>query len=168
MLHVCSLSRLHETVAATGARHVVTLINDGTPVARPPEVDAANHLFLGFNDISEPMDGMRPPGDAHVLRFLEFVETWDRAAPMVIHCWAGVSRSTAGAYVAACTLAPHRSEHEIAQTLRSQSPKATPNALFVAIADRILQRDGRMIEAIREIGRGAMAFENDPFELAID
>lgn len=168
MLYVCPLSRLQETVSATGARHVVTLINAGTPVTRPPEIEESNHLFLGFNDIDEPMMGMEPPGEAHVLQFLDFIKAWDRSAPIVIHCWAGVSRSTAGAYVAACLLSPEGEERRIARTLRETSPMATPNALFVAIADRVLKREGRMIEAVRDIGRGAMAFENDPFMLDLD
>lgn len=168
MLYVCPLSRLHETVRASGARHVVTLINDGTPVERPPEIAPENHLFLGFNDISVPMDGMTPPGEVHVRRFMAFIEAWDRSAPIVIHCWAGVSRSTAGAFVAACMLSPEGEERTIAQAIREKSPMATPNALFVEVADRLLDRDGRMVEAVREIGRGSMAFENDPFVLTLD
>ena len=34
MIHVCSLARLHETVEATGARHVVTLLKDTDRVER--------------------------------------------------------------------------------------------------------------------------------------
>ena len=168
MLHVCPLSRLQETVETSGARHVITLINTGTPVPRPPSVAPENHLFLGFNDIVEPVDGLEPPGANHVLRLLEFADAWDRQTPLVVHCWAGVSRSTAGAFVIACALTPDRDEWEIAQSLRKTSPKATPNALLVGIADRVLKRNGRMISAIREIGRGEMAFENEPFELPLE
>ena len=38
-IYVCPLSQLPETVARSGASHIVTLINDGTPVARPPCVE---------------------------------------------------------------------------------------------------------------------------------
>ena len=168
MIHVCSLSRVPETVAATGARRLVTLINAGTPVTRPPAIASENHLFLGMNDIVEVIDGMIPPGEAHVTRLLDFVTAWDRAEPIVIHCWAGISRSTAGAFITACALAPHRDEHEIARSLRRRSSKATPNLRLVTIADGLLGRDGRMTAAIRAIGRGELAFENDPFALPID
>ena len=104
-LHVCSLSRLEATVARVGASHVATLINAGTPVARPPSIRPEHHLFLGFNDIVEPMAGLVPVSVADVARFVDFVKGWDRARPMVVHCWAGISRSTAGAYVAAERLA---------------------------------------------------------------
>lgn len=167
-LHVCSLSRLHDTVERFGASHIATLINAGTPVARPPSVAPENHLFLGFNDIVEPMDGFVPASSAQIARFVDFVSTWDRSRPMVIHCWAGISRSTAGGFVAACALMPEVDEAVIARGLRSRSPSATPNARIVALADGLLGRDGRMTAAIRSIGRGADAFEGRPFTLPLD
>jgi predicted protein tyrosine phosphatase len=171
-LHVCSLSRLHPTVEATGASHVVTLINVGTPVERPGRIAPERHLFIGVSDILAPMEGHILPGTEHVERLLSFVEDWDRthnrSDPMVIHCWAGVSRSTAAAFITACALAPRRDEHEIASAIRASSPSATPNARLVDAADAILGRAGRMRAAIAAIGRGEDAFEGVPFTLDID
>lgn len=164
-LHVCSLSRLHETVVATGAGHLVTLINVGTPVERPASIAAERHLYLGMSDIVAPMDQHVLPGEAHIRELLRFVQEWDRQAPLVIHCWAGISRSTAAAYIAACALGPARDEEAIAAALRLASPSATPNAKLVSLADAVLGRNGRMIAAIERIGRGADAFEGAPFRL---
>ncbi|WNJ89090.1 protein tyrosine phosphatase [Bosea sp. 685] len=166
-LHVSSLSRLHETVATVRASHVVTLININTVVERPAGIAPERHLFLGMSDIVAPMDGHIVPAEAHAERFLGFVSEWDRAAPLVIHCWAGISRSTAAAFIAACALGPGRNEEEIATALRAASPSATPNARLVAIADGMLRRDGRMSAAIERIGRGEDAFEGTPFQLAL-
>jgi predicted protein tyrosine phosphatase len=168
MIHVCSLARLHATVETTGARHVVTLLKDTDRVERPGTIPAANHLILGLDDISVPMDGYVIPGDDHVTRLIAFVRGWDRLKPMVVHCYAGISRSTAGAYVAACALNPRRDEWAIARDLRRASPTATPNARIVALADRLLGRDGRMIAAIDAIGRGEMAYEGIPFRLDLE
>jgi len=168
MIHVCSLSRLHETVEASGARHVITLVNGNTVLTRPNNVDPANHLFLGLNDIAEEIEGLVQPGEGHVSELLDFVQSWPREAPLVIHCYAGISRSTAAAYATLCALLPHRDEVELARRLRHASPTATPNPRIVALADRALRRQGRMIAAIAGIGRGADAFEGEPFALPVD
>src|SRR5215211_4296750 len=165
MIHVCSLSRLHETVLDTGARHIVTLLKDTDLVQRPECILEDNHLILGMDDITDALDGYVVPCEEHVTKLLTFVRGWDRAKPLVVHCYAGISRSTAGAYVAACALNPHRDEWAIARELRRVSPTATPNSRLVALADRILCRDGRMVAAIDAIGRGAIAYEADPFRL---
>jgi len=168
MIHVCSLARLHDTVEETGARHIVTLLKDTDRVQRPPMILEANHLILGMDDIATPMDGYILPRDDHVTRLIEFVQGWDRAKPMVVHCYAGISRSTAGAFVAACALNPRREEMTIAREIRRASATATPNARIVAIADRMLARDGRMVAAIEAIGRGEMAYEGIPFRLDLE
>jgi predicted protein tyrosine phosphatase len=103
-----------------------------------------------------------------VEEFLAFLSAWDRTRPLVLHCYAGISRSTAAAYIAACALHPDRDEAELAQRLRRLSPSATPNRRLVAVADEVLGRDGRMVAAIAAIGRGADAFEGEPFCLAIE
>jgi predicted protein tyrosine phosphatase len=166
-IHVCSLARLPETVSATGASHILTLINEQTLVVRPESVAADNHLFLGFNDIIEPADGMVPPAVAHVESLIAFVRDWDRESPLVIHCFAGVSRSTAAAFIALCALDPSLDEAELAREIRLRSPTATPNIRMVRFADEILKRDGRMVAAIEAIGRGRDTYEGVPFHFAV-
>lgn len=167
-LHVCSLARLPETVAATGASHVLTLVSPPTAPERPATIAQGCHGIVGVSDITADTDGHVLPADAHVRAILDFVGAWPREKPLVIHCYAGISRSTAAAYIAACALKPDRDEAEAAQALRRASPSATPNRLFVEIADRMLGRDGRMVAAIAAIGRGTEAFEGAPFRLALD
>jgi predicted protein tyrosine phosphatase len=167
MIHVCSLSRLYATVDETGARHIVTLLRLVDRVQRPTHIAPENHLVLAVDDITAPMDGYSAPAHEHVQRLIDFVGAWDRKAPMVMHCFAGISRSTAGAYVAACALNPGRDEMQIAWDIRRASRTAQPNARIVSIADRLLKRDGRMIRAIDAIGVGDAAVEGYPFRLDI-
>ena len=168
MIHVCSLAKLDETVARSGAERVLSLLAAGTEVTRPDSISRENHLHLVMHDIAVAQDGMTMPGEDHVHNLLDFARKWDRAKPMVVHCYAGISRSTASAYIIAAALAPKRDEMELAQTLRKLSPSATPNPRLIAVADTLLSRQGRMIEAIEAIGRGADAFEGTPFVLKID
>lgn len=167
-LHVCSLALIAETVDKTGARSLVTLLSPGTEIERPIAIPAARHLHLAVSDIVEAMPGHVLPDASHLDELLGFAHAWDRAEPMLIHCFAGVSRSTAAAYIAACALAPKRDEFAIARSLRSASPTASPNALLVALADDALGRRGRMREAIAEIGRGQDCFEGKPFALELN
>src|SRR5579864_6233773 len=168
MIHVCSLARLHEIVEDTGARHVVSLIGDEANVVRPQAVAPENHLWLRLHDISAPLDGYIMPGEDHVADLIRFVRGWDRRSALVMHCYMGISRSTASAYASVCALNPHRDETSIAQALRRASPTATPNIRIVSLADRLLRRHGRMVAAIEAIGRGVMAEEAAPFRLELE
>src|SRR6201987_2191321 len=110
MIHVCSLAALPDTVRTTGASHVLTVMANVEQVQRPVSVLPANHLKVSMDDITEHMDGFVAPCEAHVEKVLAFVRGWDRAAPMGVHCYAGISRSTASAFAAACLLNPHKDE----------------------------------------------------------
>lgn len=168
MIHVCSLAKVEETVARTGAERLLSLLAAGTEVIRPTSIARENHLHLVMHDIAVAQEGMTMPGEEHVRNLLQFARQWDRVKPMVVHCYAGISRSTASAYIIAAALAPKRDEVELAETLRALSPSATPNPRLIAVADALLDRNGRMIGAIEAIGCGADAFEGTPFELRID
>ena len=87
---------------------------------------------------------------------------------MVVHCYAGISRSTASAFAVACALNPARSEAAIARQIRQVSPFAWPNRLIVTIADKLLDRQGRMIRALDEMGPGDMSIEGRPFRVDLD
>jgi len=167
-LHVCSLSRLQETVDRTGAKHVVTLLTEAAGVPSLNGILPTQHLKLIASDITAPMEGHILPGAEHVEQLIAFVKAWDRVDPMVIHCWAGISRSTASAYIAASVLNPELDEVHLATRLRAAALSATPNPRLIALADAILDRKGRMMAAIADIGRGADAFEGTPFELVYD
>jgi predicted protein tyrosine phosphatase len=167
LLHVCSLARIDEVVEATGARSMVTLLGPGTRVDRPRTIAPTRHLNIAMSDIVDPAPGQVLPDESHIVALLDFVNDWDRRHPMLIHCFAGVSRSTASAYIAACVLAPKRNEFEVAWALRAASPTATPNPRIVALADAALKRSGRMSAAIAAIGRGEPCFEGEPFALEI-
>jgi predicted protein tyrosine phosphatase len=168
MIHVCSLSRLHRTVEDTGAQHVVTLLKDVDLVRRPDTIAPANHLVLGMDDITEPLTGYIAPADEHVMKLIAFVRRWHRTKPLVIHCYAGISRSTAGAFVAACALNPQCDEQSIAHALRRASATAAPNLRIVSLADRVLGREGRMTSSIEMIGPAQAAIEAEPFRLDLE
>jgi predicted protein tyrosine phosphatase len=168
MIHVCSLAALPDTVKATGASHVLTVMANVHQVQRPVSVLEANHLRVQVDDITEHMEGFVAPNDSHIEQVLNFVRGWDRGAPLVVHCYAGISRSTASAFAAACMLNPHRDEISIARQIRAASPIASPNRLMVTLADKALGREGRMLRALDEMGPGSMLVEGRPFRVDLE
>lgn len=168
MIHVCSLADLHATVQTTGAQHILTVMGNISKVMRPSSVREENHLMISMDDITEPAEGFVAPSIEHVQRVLSFVRKWDRAAPLVIHCYAGISRSTASAFMTACALNPNRDELSIAKQIRHASPSAFPNRLIVSLADRALDRQGRMLRALDAMGPGSMTVEGRPFRVDLE
>ena len=123
------------------------------------------HLQVPIHDITADIGDWRAPVSSDAERVIRFVEGWDRADPMLIHCWAGISRSTASAFITACVHNPNADEEEIARAIRAASPTASPNARLVGHADALLGRSGRMTKAIETIGRGAVSDEAKAFSI---
>jgi len=166
VLIVTPLSRLHEVIAQRRPSHLITLLSPEELIRTPADFPAHRHLRLGVHDIDIPMEGLVAPDAAMVERVLAFARGWGGETPMVVHCWAGISRSTASAFAIACERNPHADELEIALAMRRASPTAFPNRRIVALADDILDRRGRMLEAVEAMGGNSFAVEGVPFDLA--
>lgn len=163
---VCSLALVPQSIERLRPWGMITLLSPGSLIDTPPGLGPGGHLSLGMNDIPAPAEGLTPPVADHVDQILDFIGRWDLERPLLVHCWAGVSRSTATAFITACALNPHADEAVIATEIRQLSPTASPNPLLVAYADERLGRGGRMQAAIAAIGPGAECWEGTPFELA--
>lgn len=148
---VTPLSRLEDAIAAHNPSHLVSLLSPEHMIDTPAGFDPARHLKLGINDVADPAAGTAPPGREHIDQLLAFARDW-KSAPLLIHCWAGISRSMACAFTLLCErLGPDR-EIEIARAMRRRAPHAAPNVLLVAHADAALNRNGRMIAARNSMG----------------
>lgn len=167
-LIICPLSEVEQVCATHRPSHILSLLGPAADPPPMPHLAEARRLRLLFNDIVEPMDGLIHPADEHVSGLIDFGRSWDRSAPMLVHCWAGISRSTAAAYIMACDRNGPGSEGLLAKRLREASPTAFPNRLMIELADQRLGRDGAMKRAIAYIGRGEPAEEGQAFELDLD
>jgi len=153
---VCPLPSIAEMAVRHGAREMVSLIAEKQDFHRPGVIAAHRHLKLAMNDIGFAGTGdLVAPSEQHVERLIGFVREWDQSAPIIIHCWMGVSRSPAAAVIAALSLHPEEDDFELAARLRKFAPHATPNTRLIEIGDTMLGRGGRLIKAIKGIGRGA-------------
>jgi predicted protein tyrosine phosphatase len=156
LIIVCPLDKIAELSVRHGSSEMVSLIAEKQDFHRPAVIAAARHLKLKMNDIGFAGTGtLIAPSEAHVEQLIAFAKDWDQSAPLVVHCWMGVSRSPAAAVIASLSLYPDQDEVELATRLRKVAPHATPNTRLIEIGDRLLQRDGRLVQAIKRIGRGA-------------
>ena len=165
-LAVCPMAELDAEVARMAPAAVVSLLGPEQPL--PPIPVDAPRLVLRFNDVAAPAPKMVVPTAEMVERLLAFAASLPPDEVLLIHCWMGISRGPAAAFVLACAAAPAVSEADVAARLRCASPSATPNPLLVRLADEALGRSGRMSAAVARIGRGCDAALGNAFELDTD
>lgn len=164
---MCPLILLDETIERHTPSHLVTLITSGTDVPTPSTIAPDHHLSLNFNDIDAPRPGLVPMGQSQMDVLVQFFKNWDQKAPMVIHCFAGISRSTAASMIGIAALRPDRTAEAIAAELRFRAPSATPNKRMLALADDLLAPNGSLLDAGTALGRGAEAFQGVPFAMPL-
>ncbi len=162
---VSPLSRISEVIEARRPSHMITLLDPAQVIDTPRALARERHLRLGVYDICDPVQGMTPPEEDHVLRILEFGRGWDEASPLLVHCFAGISRSTAAAFILACERNPETPEHDIAWRMRRAASHAYPNRRLVRLADDLLGRNGRMADAVEAIGANGWVMMGTPFDL---
>lgn len=167
LILVTPLSHIEAAIRRYKPSHMVTLLSPDHMIDTPDGIEAAQHLRLGMNDVADVLVSEDPPNQKHIRELIDFGRTWDGKTPMLVHCWAGVSRSTAAAFILLCDKRGPGMEREIANALRYRAPHAYPNSLMVSIADNLLDRGGRMISAAQSIGRGTIVAEGQTVELPL-
>lgn len=167
MIVVTPLSALESSIARYRPSHVVTLLSPDHMIETPEGFPAGQHLRLGMNDVAEEWESDCAPCADHVRTLIAFGRGWTAEAPMIVHCWAGVSRSMAAAFTLLCERADPGAEANIARAMRARAPHAYPNPLLVRLADEALGREGRMIAAAESIGRGSIVAEGCCVELPL-
>jgi len=166
---VSPLTRIAEMAVRHGACEMISLMAGEHSFHRPGVIRAERHLLLTMNDIAFAGTGdLVAPQEEHVREIVDFAKDWDRRSPLLVHCWMGVSRSPAAALIAALAVHPEQDDEALALRLRQASPYATPNRRLIEIGDAMLDSGGRLVAAIRAIGRGADADGNAPFLLPIE
>jgi predicted protein tyrosine phosphatase len=156
MIYICNLIDMPGHVAGLAPGRLISLV---APHEQPPTPDgvlAERHLRVEVHDISTPLLGHIMPEREHVATLVDFLRAWqpDEAA-LLVHCIAGISRSTAAALIGLVIKAGGR-EHEAAAVLRKEAPHAQPNRRIVALADELLGCEGRLIAAREAMGEAAL------------
>lgn len=149
-LTICGLREL-DSYCADGVTHVLSILDPDWPdpesfTAYAPH---AREIFY-FDDVVETKEGMVGPGVGDIERLLRFGErlSGETVDHLLIHCHAGVSRSTAAAAILMSQHNPGREAEAFAHIARIR-PRSWPNSLMVRMADERLGRDGALIEGLR-------------------
>jgi predicted protein tyrosine phosphatase len=152
MIYVCNLQEMPGHVTALAPSHLVSLVAPGELPPTPETILIERHLRIEVHDISEALDGHVLPQTEHVVQVVEFMRAWSHAdGPVLVHCFAGISRSMAAALIGLVVKAGGR-EQEAALLMRRTAPHAWPNARIIALADEILGCQGRLIAAREAMG----------------
>jgi len=167
---ICGIPELDEHCAA-GVTHVLSILDPEWPDPSaftdfPPH----RRLALRFHDIIEPSRRQLAPSRDDVERLLSFGRELGEAAEshLLVHCHAGVSRSTAAAALILAQAHPERPAHEALGRVAQIRPRAWPNLRILEFGDALLGRDGEIIAAVGAIYRRVLDREPHLQEAMID
>jgi predicted protein tyrosine phosphatase len=130
--------------------HVLSIL--GPAAADPPALAGfAPHrrLNLRFHDVIEPVAERNPPTRADVERLLAFGREVGEVpeAHLLVHCHAGISRSTAAAALILMQANPHWPASAALEAIAATRPRAWPNLLILELGDALLGRNGEIAAA---------------------
>jgi predicted protein tyrosine phosphatase len=155
---ICGIPEL-DGHSDAGASHVLSILDPEWPVPAAFDSFAAHErLELRFHDVIEDdIPGMEPPREDHVAALLAFGRSaMGAASHLVVHCHAGVSRSTASMALILAQALPLVPASAIFQEVLRIRPQAWPNLRIVEMGDRMLGRGGDLLAGTRAIYRAQL------------
>ena len=167
IIYICGLADMPRHVATVRPSHLVSIVGPDDLPSTPPEVESDCHLRLGCDDIIEPLPGYILPEAEHVRELIAFARSWNREKPLLVHCLAGVSRSTAAALIV-CAVHREGREAETGQRLRAVAPHAHPNRRMVSLADDLLGCKGKLKAAVERMGPSDFTYLPKLVKFAVD
>lgn len=155
VLTICGVEELPDH-AARSVTHVLTLIDPDWPeIGAFAAYDDHHRRVMRFHDIIDPAEGKIMPTPEHMAEILAFGEELAASRDtrqdghLLVHCYKGVSRSTAAMLSLLAQVHPGEQEEHLFERLREVRPQAWPNSVMVGHADTLLGRGGRLVEALK-------------------
>lgn len=152
---ICGIEEL-DGHCAIGATHVLSILDPGYPVPEAfGEYGEHERVELRFDDIIDATPGMILPGPEHVEAILAFGRSLAAApqANLIVHCHAGISRSTASMALILAQALPEQPAEAIIAMVHGIREKAWPNLRLIELGDAMLGRDDTLIQAAYRLYR---------------
>lgn len=149
-IYVSNLADLESHARAVRPDRLISIIQPEFQPPTPTAVSPEHHLRVPVHDIAAPVPGSVLPERHHVEAIVRFLDDWRAGDPLMVHCLAGVSRSSATALLAHFLTTDDA--FASARALRKAAPHAWPNRRIVALADNVLECGGRLLEAVDAMG----------------
>lgn len=148
---ICGIPELGEHCQA-GVTHVLSILDPGWPdPAAFRDFPAHRREALRFDDAIEAGFGVVLPTERDVAQLLEYGREVMAAGPdthLLIHCHAGISRSTASATLLLAQADPTREAADIVAEIARLRPRAWPNLLLLEYGEAALGRKGELTVAV--------------------
>jgi predicted protein tyrosine phosphatase len=161
---ICGISELGLHCAG-GVTHVLSILDPDWPDPDAfGEFPPHRREALRFNDVIVPRPGVVVPDETHVEQLLAFgrdVEVAGEFAHLLIHCHAGISRSTASAMLLLAQADRGRSAIDIVAEVARLRPRAWPSLLILELGEVALGRQGEFVPAVAEQYRRVLTVDPD-------
>jgi predicted protein tyrosine phosphatase len=151
MLTICGIEEL-TLHGSRGITHVLSILDPDHP---EPDAflayDRHHRTLLRFHDAIEPAPQTVLPEPEHVqtiLRFGTALASEPTEPHLLVHCHAGISRSTAAMAMLMAQRHPELDEDQLFAQIVEIRAKAWPNSRMIGFADHLLGRQGRLMSAL--------------------
>jgi predicted protein tyrosine phosphatase len=167
LIVVSSLWQIDDAIRDFNIRHVISL-NDPNSVPPPiPDIPKSNRLCVEFHDVTEEMPHRITPTIEDIETIISFGRgVLDGGDPVLIHCVAGVSRSTAAGLIVAANCSTKEPD-ELVKLLRNKAPYCQPNTLMIRLGDNSMALNGELISAVGSMDDPDQKATPEPFVLNV-
>ena len=149
-LSICGLDELSGFLRLD-VTHVISILDPDYPAPDGlAKIASEDRIIFHFDDATVPGAGRIHPASSDIEKLVDWSRSLSdsRVKHLLVHCHAGISRSTAAAAIILAEKNPGR-EAEIFEEIDRIRPRNWPNSMMISLADQLLACGGALNVALR-------------------
>lgn len=156
-LFVSNVDKVPGMIHLHGITHVLTLLRgrELNDLMLPRSFNRGNWLHLDMDDVVDG-ENQFSPSIKQVDQMLKWAKSLPDGSRLLVHCHAGISRSTAAALAIKVMEKGVDMIPECIEWLVQHRPVACPNPLITKYADHLLGANGRLHDAAEDVARSKL------------